>query len=352
MTKAFDVAPNIVVPASLLEDGSPLVTDLVREFERARCQWDEFQQTGVSTAHVGSYDLCFSAVLKKHLPCRSMPTTVSEADFSDILSLIPKTIDRPDDGKGLASQIMDAAWPMAGGNHQPADFWWAVAFAANIAERMAGASDIETLPWIDGIGDAPHASTVLATYLDKEVGEWIVQLFVAERPSAPFTHWMHVTRPDERVVRAPQTDGEIAIRFVKDAIRSAYDRGYNDARLPLNLPRDNAPGCRGREKSDEIANDVLARLRRLEAKTPPPPAPRSTASLDKATIDRVAAALDGADVSFKMNLTRLVDGVSTYTLTMDGKTEEFGDTDDLYDRVREIKHRKQAEAVISALAAV
>lgn len=71
--------------------------------------------------------------------------------------------------------------------------------------------------------------------------------------------------------------------------------------------------------------------------------------IDQATIDRVAAAIDGTDVGFNMSLTRLVDGVSTYTLTMDSKTEEFADTDDLYARVREIKQRKQAEAIVAAL---
>lgn len=135
-TKTSELAPNIVVPASILEDGSPLVIDLIREFERARRQWDEFQETGVSTAAVGSYDLCFTPVLKKHLLCRQMPAVVSVTDLADILSFIPETIDRPDNGKSLASHIMDSAWPMAGGNHQPAEFWWAVAFAANIAERL------------------------------------------------------------------------------------------------------------------------------------------------------------------------------------------------------------------------
>lgn len=52
---------------SLLEDGSPLVRDLIIEFERARRQWDEFQKTGVSTAAFGSYDLCITPILKKHL---------------------------------------------------------------------------------------------------------------------------------------------------------------------------------------------------------------------------------------------------------------------------------------------
>lgn len=50
-----------------LEDGSPLVKDLIIEFERARRQWDEYQKTGVSTAHFGCYDLCISPILKKHL---------------------------------------------------------------------------------------------------------------------------------------------------------------------------------------------------------------------------------------------------------------------------------------------
>lgn len=60
-----------------------------------------------------------------------------------------------------------------------------------------------------------------------------------------------------------ETPCEFAEQFMSDAIRLAYDQGYNDARLPLNLPRDNAPGYRGRERSEEITNDLLARLRRL-----------------------------------------------------------------------------------------
>lgn len=76
--------------------------------------------------------------------------------------------------------------------------------------------------------------------------------------------------------------------------------------------------------------------------------PQITA-VDQQTIDHVAAAIDSADVGFSMSLTRLVDGISTYELRMDGNVEEFGDTDDLYARVREIKHRKQAEAVIAAI---
>ncbi|MDR6818445.1 hypothetical protein J2X76_003622 [Neorhizobium sp. 2083] len=51
--------------------------------------------------------------------------------------------------------------------------------------------------WVKGIETAPYATTVLGTYFDGDVGEWIVQLFVGDRPAAPFTHWMLVTRPDE-----------------------------------------------------------------------------------------------------------------------------------------------------------
>lgn len=72
--------------------------------------------------------------------------------------------------------------------------------------------------------------------------------------------------------------------------------------------------------------------------------------IDQEIIERVAAAIDRADTGFRMTLTRLVDGVHTYELEMDGTVEEFEDTDDLYARVREVKQRKQAEAVIAALA--
>ena len=79
--------------------------------------------------------------------------------------------------------------------------------------------------------------------------------------------------------------------------------------------------------------------------------------LDEATISRVASAIDAADVSYSLRLTRLVDGVSTYALTLDGTTEEFVDNDEAeainqaHARIRSYKQRKQAEAVIAALTA-
>jgi hypothetical protein len=57
--------------------------------------------------------------------------------------------------------------------------------------------------------------------------------------------------------------GEDGEQFVRDAIRSGYDRGYNDARNAKSVSGDSALGYRGRDMSDEIATDVLARMRRL-----------------------------------------------------------------------------------------
>jgi hypothetical protein len=77
--------------------------------------------------------------------------------------------------------------------------------------------------------------------------------------------------------------------------------------------------------------------------------------VDQATIDRVAAALEGADIGHSMSLTRLLDGVHTYTLKIRGEIETFIDNDEAdaidqaYARIREVKHRLQAEAVIAAL---
>jgi hypothetical protein len=77
--------------------------------------------------------------------------------------------------------------------------------------------------------------------------------------------------------------------------------------------------------------------------------------VDQATIDRVAAALEGADIGHSMSLTRLLDGVHTYTLKIRGEIETLIDNDEadaidqVYTRIREVKHRLQAEAVIAAL---
>lgn len=78
--------------------------------------------------------------------------------------------------------------------------------------------------------------------------------------------------------------------------------------------------------------------------------------VDQNTIDCLASAIDSAELGYSMRQVRLVDGISTYTLTIDGlPTEEFTDNDDggatdqVYARIREVKQRKQAAAVIAAL---
>lgn len=82
--------------------------------------------------------------------------------------------------------------------------------------------------------------------------------------------------------------------------------------------------------------------------------PQETA-ISQDTIDRIAAALESADIGHTMSLTRLVDGIHTYTLKIRGEIETFVDSDEanaidqVYARIREAKHRLQAEAVIAAL---
>ncbi|WP_207897488.1 hypothetical protein, partial [Rhizobium sp. PP-F2F-G48] len=47
------------------------------------------------------------------------------------------------------------------------------------------------------------------------------------------------------------------------------------------------------------------------------PSPQNNGTLTDETIDRVAAAIEGAQISHSLKLTRLVDGISTYTVTVD-----------------------------------
>lgn len=59
------------------------------------------------------------------------------------------------------------------------------------------------------IETAPVACTLLATYFDEDVGEWIVQIFVADKPSAPFTHWQFINSPrGPWLASIPATGGE------------------------------------------------------------------------------------------------------------------------------------------------
>lgn len=73
---------------------------------------------------------------------------------------------------------------------------------------------------------------------------------------------------------------------------------------------------------------------------------------DQEAIDRVAAAIESADVGYTLRLTRLVDGEETYTLAYSDGTPPltFSDIDDGYLHVRARKRKAQAVAVIDALA--
>ena len=66
--------------------------------------------------------------------------------------------------------------------------------------------------------------------------------------------------------------GPMCKRVVQDAIRSAYDTGYNDSRRVSAKPGDSAPGYRGRDVEADHGGALIARLSTLLAATPQPAA--------------------------------------------------------------------------------
>jgi len=50
-------------------------------------------------------------------------------------------------------------------------------------------------------------------------------------------------------------------QIIKDAIRSAYDQGYNDCRISGDVAGDTAKGYQGRARSGEISYETIGRLR-------------------------------------------------------------------------------------------
>ncbi|RWP31770.1 hypothetical protein [Mesorhizobium sp.] len=70
----------------------------------------------------------------------------------------------------------------------------------------------------------------------------------------------------------------------------------------------------------------------------------------EAMVEIAAKAIDDAEFGFTLNLTRLVDGVSTYTLTYsDGSPPlEFGATDEAYEHVAQRKRLTLARAALTA----
>lgn len=68
-------------------------------------------------------------------------------------------------------------------------------------------------------------------------------------------------------------------------------------------------------------------------------------------VERIAAALAQAEVGYSLSLTRLIDGVSTYTLTYDDGTPplEFDYNDDAYAHIAAKKRAKAARLVLEAM---
>ncbi|OJF91721.1 hypothetical protein AX761_21970 [Rhizobium sp. 58] len=102
-------------------------------------------------------------------------------------------------------------------------------------------------------------------------------------------------------------------RMIRDIVRAAYDRGYNDARNVSAVPGDNAPGYRGRDIETERSDELLARFKHLAAiLSPPPPTPRarvpgglrrvirSTVKVDAHTYGSPAL-VDGDDVFVRLD---------------------------------------------------
>lgn len=80
-------------------------------------------------------------------------------------------------------------------------------------------------------------------------------------------------------------------------------------------------------------------------------ADQSHAGATDEQVERVAAAMEAAEFRYRMELTRLVDGVSTYTLTYDDASEPltFETTDECYEHVAKRKRETQARAALAAM---
>lgn len=77
----------------------------------------------------------------------------------------------------------------------------------------------------------------------------------------------------------------------------------------------------------------------------------NTEPAHKPIVDAIAQALEGAEFGYSLQLTRLVDGESTYTLKYTDGSEpiEFDDIDAGYAHVAEKKRLVQALAVLTAM---
>lgn len=72
----------------------------------------------------------------------------------------------------------------------------------------------------------------------------------------------------------------------------------------------------------------------------------------RAHAEALIAAIDAADCGHSMRLTRLVDGEETYTVTVGDQTAELPGADESYEWIREVKAKRKADAILTALAAL
>lgn len=128
-------------------------------------------------------------------------TITNTEGLSDEARRIIETYGRETPVDDLALVLFETwckADPTSGPNNHPASYIATFADMARAAlawNRRAANSTGGVDGWADGIESAPAACTLLATYFDEDVGEWIVQIFVADKPSAPFTHWQFINSP-------------------------------------------------------------------------------------------------------------------------------------------------------------
>lgn len=89
--------------------------------------------------------------------------------------------------------------------------------------------------------------------------------------------------------------GQLGRRTVLDAIRSAYDIGYSDARNARTYPGDSAPGYKGRDVEKDHGGALIAKLNALAAR-PHPAAPVAQVDAeDAARLDWLLLSISGAE---------------------------------------------------------
>jgi len=160
--------------------------------------------------------------------------------------------------------------PVLGETHGKSAEWWDQYRTDHPLPALVDVPAVEPVAWREGIDSAPYAATVLASYFDHEVGEWIVQLFVAERPSAPFTHWQLVTRPDETsppLSREGEDSAEVerlrcllsrAEEYVIDGVTNAKAEAEMNAPYPARAPRYDAALAEVRQLYADIQAAIAA----------------------------------------------------------------------------------------------